>query len=349
MHLFVTSNKNYFPIIDLLISPWGEALRDKIIVTTYHFFFEHLQQKNFNNLNLIFCDLDIVSSSLKSKLIESLPNAEQLFQRKIHIQNHPRYLLNRLDLLKKLFQSGLNNYNVYTYKEIDSIKQFPVFLKNKSNHSGPLSPLLYSYKNLQEELTKHSQKSSIIIVEFQNHDRFHNYYKKYSYFIFNNVLLPRHLIFSSDWFVKRNKSSSSLCAHQEHRFINAIDHKNQIEPIIQLSGISYGRIDYGLYQGKVQTWEINTNPLSLEPLDAQDHLRIHNHHLFAQRYIPLLSDTDNLTTKQKQLFKNEMFFLKTHIKEGQYKKMFQWSPLKPLYKNWNRSKYKKNCIHKNLK
>ena len=40
----------------------------------------------------------------------------------------------------------------------------------------------------------------------------------------------------------------------------------QLREIFDLAQIEYGRIDYGMLDGKVQCWEINTNPgLALAP------------------------------------------------------------------------------------
>ena len=37
-------------------------------------------------------------------------------------------------------------------------------------------------------------------------------------------------------------------------------HQDALREIFGLAGIDYGRMDYGLLDGKVQVWEINTNP-----------------------------------------------------------------------------------------
>ena len=37
-------------------------------------------------------------------------------------------------------------------------------------------------------------------------------------------------------------------------------HRELLEHIFRDAGIDYGRIDYGLLDGRIQVWEINTNP-----------------------------------------------------------------------------------------
>jgi hypothetical protein len=52
----------------------------------------------------------------------------------------------------------------------------------------------------------------------------------------------------------------------------------QIKQVYELAQIEYGRIDYGLVNGKIQVFEINTHPMLLNhkrkvPLDRQERTR----------------------------------------------------------------------------
>ena len=47
---------------------------------------------------------------------------------------------------------------------------------------------------------------------------------------------------------------------EELDFLNANPHKKDLMAIFQMAGIDYGRIDYSLHKGRIQVWEINTNP-----------------------------------------------------------------------------------------
>src|SRR5690606_9525763 len=51
---------------------------------------------------------------------------------------------------------------------------------------------------------------------------------------------------------------------QESRdYVAENPHRQQLENIFELASIEYGRIDYGLVDGAVQTFEINSNPTVL--------------------------------------------------------------------------------------
>jgi hypothetical protein len=48
---------------------------------------------------------------------------------------------------------------------------------------------------------------------------------------------------------------------EEHlRYVETNPHRDQLEKVFELGGIEYGRIDYCVVDGRVQTFEINTNP-----------------------------------------------------------------------------------------
>jgi hypothetical protein len=47
---------------------------------------------------------------------------------------------------------------------------------------------------------------------------------------------------------------------EELEFVSQNPHHEQLLKIFELAGVEYGRIDYAIKDGRVQTWEINLNP-----------------------------------------------------------------------------------------
>jgi hypothetical protein len=47
---------------------------------------------------------------------------------------------------------------------------------------------------------------------------------------------------------------------EELEYVRTNPHRAQLEEIFTIAGVGYGRIDYSLLDGAVQTWEINLNP-----------------------------------------------------------------------------------------
>jgi hypothetical protein len=57
----------------------------------------------------------------------------------------------------------------------------------------------------------------------------------------------------------RNEYSRSMVL-EERDYVFANPHEAQLAEIFRVGGVEYGRIDYSIKDGRVQTWEINLNP-----------------------------------------------------------------------------------------
>jgi hypothetical protein len=49
-------------------------------------------------------------------------------------------------------------------------------------------------------------------------------------------------------------------AREEARFIEENPHAKEMRDIFRLARLDYGRIDYGMVDGRIQVYEINSNP-----------------------------------------------------------------------------------------
>lgn len=47
---------------------------------------------------------------------------------------------------------------------------------------------------------------------------------------------------------------------EEHDYVEKNPHEGRLREVFRLARIDYGRMDYGMLDGQVQVWEINTNP-----------------------------------------------------------------------------------------
>jgi hypothetical protein len=47
---------------------------------------------------------------------------------------------------------------------------------------------------------------------------------------------------------------------EQIRYLESNPHEKQLMEIFRLARIEWGRIDYSLLDGRIQVWEINTNP-----------------------------------------------------------------------------------------
>jgi hypothetical protein len=47
----------------------------------------------------------------------------------------------------------------------------------------------------------------------------------------------------------------------QHCSCRATAHREKIAEVFRIAGIDYRRIDHGVKDGRIQVWEINTNPM----------------------------------------------------------------------------------------
>jgi hypothetical protein len=74
---------------------------------------------------------------------------------------------------------------------------------------------------------------------------------------------PRHMLFSREWVLKDPHLVDEQLMLEEDRFVRESPHRHALQEIFQRSGIDYGRIDYTVADGRIQVFEINTNPIML--------------------------------------------------------------------------------------
>ena len=255
---FFTHHSNYGAMLEFLRLPYSKSYRKYI----YPFLYEHLLNfEEYPEGLYVFADLDIIDHKLKKKLVKLSSQLKK--NPNIIIMNDPEFVLNRYELQKVLYEKGINQFQTLKVEDLDQIKKYPVFVRSKSNHAGPISNKISNKDELLEFLNQQSDNKDLLIIEFQETDRFSNgACIKYSMAIFNGQLYPAHLYISDDWNTKgRNSQTTQDVLDLEKRFYLDINHEHikQLKQCIELAGIDYGRIDYGLCNGKIQVWEINTN------------------------------------------------------------------------------------------
>ncbi|PTE08458.1 sugar ABC transporter substrate-binding protein [Mesorhizobium helmanticense] len=179
--------------------------------------------------------------------------------------NDPATTAGRFDLLKRLKAAGINRFDVHRVAERAGITRFPVFLRWASQHVPPLSGLLATADELEGALARLPRQirddKDLIIVEFGAAPSGDGRYRKYSAFRVGDTIYAQHCFISSDWYVKfSNADLSDGDKAEHHDYVRQNPHAAELRSIFELAGIDYGRIDYGLVEGEIQTYEINTNP-----------------------------------------------------------------------------------------
>jgi hypothetical protein len=100
-----------------------------------------------------------------------------------------------------------------------------------------------------------------MVVEFCATADEEGFYRKYAAFVVGNRVVARSLNYGREWMLKfgRNEYSRPMVL-EERDYVLSNPHEAQLAEIFRVGGVEYGRVDYSMKAGRVQTWEINLNP-----------------------------------------------------------------------------------------
>jgi hypothetical protein len=86
-------------------------------------------------------------------------------------------------------------------------------------------------------------------------------FRKYGALFVGGKVLPWHLVASRTWMVKSAfRVSNEQILGEERRYNLENPHRDALARVFASANIEYGRVDYGLVAGRLQIYEINTNP-----------------------------------------------------------------------------------------
>jgi hypothetical protein len=249
------------------LQDWGRPLRHNIVQQDYDSLLNARREKLhsvyiFSDLERIdTCDIKAVSNIWR-----------QLEEHPVHLLNHPEKALKRLALLNKLYQEGINNFNAYPVISGRNPRpeRFPVFIREANDHAGPMTDLIGNQAELDECIQKMSVAGKLgvnpIVTEFTSVMGSDGRYYKYAAFRIGERIIPGHIHAGDHWMVKMATSTldEKLMA-ESLAYVESNPHEKELRKIFQLANIDYGRVDYGLCNGRIQVFEINTNPAILMP------------------------------------------------------------------------------------
>lgn len=211
----------------------------------------------------IFADLEALTPG-QLRLAAEFYQQLTLPDRKLPTLNDPRKVLPRLQLLQRLYESGINQFRAFRGTDaLDSVR-YPAFVRREDDHQGPVTPLLHSRSELRRQLlclqVKGHRLRDLMVVEYCHSADANGVFRKYSAFIIGERILPRHLLFGKNWVLKQPEMKSTDMETETRTYLESNPHEGYLREIFRLANIEYGRIDYGIAGGALQVWEINTHP-----------------------------------------------------------------------------------------
>lgn len=189
--------------------------------------------------------------------------------------NEPRNVRCRHDLLEAAFADGTNTFRARRASESLAGVRFPVFIREDAGHDGPLTRLLCTPDAVSHALVALRARgfppSDLLVVELCDLSGGTGFFRTASAYKVGDHVIPAHLLRGHHWMLKWSESDQNRQAMREHlAYVLGNPHDAWIRRIFSLAGIEYGRIDYGVGDGTLQVWEINTNPtLALTPSPSE--------------------------------------------------------------------------------
>lgn len=318
--------KAFSNTIRSFLATWGKSLKSRLRVICYH---KAFRQKHIPAGTYIFSDLERLSVC-ETEWAASIYNAitERWGSNPI-LLNHPTRSMKRYELLRALHDVGINSHNAYRLTEGRFPEKYPVFIRGADDHGGASTALIHSEPDLMraiEELNQHGvSREDKIVVEFCDTSDSDGVFRKYSAFIIDGTIIPRHVCFSKDWQIKYPDLINPQFIEEEIEFMTRPDHEPELNRIFKLARIRYGRIDYGIRNDIIQVWEINTNPRLASFVSAENPARQQIHKLFVERFNQAFEALDNgsgavagrvKNPVRKQLILNNILGQAKHVGEN---------------------------------
>lgn len=257
--IYYVSREDYTQPVKGLIAGLKEHQRRVKSVT-----YEHLFYLGSGPIgHYVFTDFDRLSSYemesafvIAAALRTSAPGAT--------IFNYPNKVLERYPLLKRLHAEGLNQFNVARYDAGERPQRYPAFIRLEDDCQGPDSAIINDDAEFDQAVAELTQKGKTakrrIVVEFCAELDRDGFYRKYGAFNIGGKIVPQHILRSQGWNVKRaGLQSDAAFAAEELAYARDNPHERELQKIFAIAGIDFGRIDYGLVNGGIQTYEINSN------------------------------------------------------------------------------------------
>ena len=222
-------------------------------------------------LTIVFSDVERIPEDSMSGVL-ALWDSLAASGLDIRLLNDPRTPKKRVPLLRLLHAEGINDFAVYPIENgtTPRPRSFPVFVREANDHKGPMSGRIATQEAL-EEWVEHARAGgklspSPIVTEFVDTSDSEGRFRKYGAFRIGDSIVAAHMHVGDDWSVKiGNSAPDPGLLEEEWEYARSNPHGDQIMRAFRMAGTEYGRMDYGLKDGRIQVFEINTCPTLLDP------------------------------------------------------------------------------------
>jgi len=263
IYYFVAAREAY--AMQFFLASWGKGLADRIKTVTYEAFLGEQQQVPEFDASYIFSTFGLLKSMGSEAYARICDLHDHLVNRcgRASVLNNPRKALSRYELLRALFEKKINSFNAYRLNEMPV--RFPVFVRWEAGSEYNQPELLQTGAQYEMQVrwtkTMWNSLDGLLAIEFCDTADGTGVFRKYGAFVVGDRIVPRHVFFSRNWLVKMADLAEPDMIDQELAYLDNNPHSDLLLECARIAHLSYGRIDYSLFDGHPQIWEINTNPM----------------------------------------------------------------------------------------
>jgi len=227
---------------------------------------------------------------------------QQLQAAGMRVLNDPAGFRDRITLLRKLFQAGINPFNAWHVDDEPPADAYPVFLRTNSAHRGSLTDLLHSPVALEQAIEQALEagvpRRELIIIQYAAQADQNGLFRKLAHYRVGDRIVPGLCLYQPHWEAKLGKNITvPLDVHEEeHEIIATSRYAGDMAPAFDLAGISYGRMDFGLVDARPCIYEINTNPHIKEILEHAYPIREQNYQMVREGLFDAIKAIDTPST-----------------------------------------------------
>lgn len=264
MLAFVISETHQYSIRDILETR-NHPLHGRIFILSYG---EFLSLPRLPRATWLFLDIERLTAD---ELTGSIRRLDMLLDISpgLLVLNRPDRIASRMDVMARLHETGINSFRLLPVNTPAQTLRFPVFLRGVQDHEGPKSQLLYTPDELTQAIAALPHPEGYGVTEYVDARNPDGLYEKRSYMRLGNYLFPSALDTSRHWVCKGEHRDPATVSQPERElaFLSGQEDYETLQRAFEITGIDYGRADYGIIDGRPQIFEINTNPW-LEPPES---------------------------------------------------------------------------------
>jgi hypothetical protein len=182
------------------------------------------------------------------------------------VLNDPGQFRPRHALLGALRAAGVNRTAVWWPAAGEWPDRFPVILRTIAAHRGPLGDLLpdtdHARAGLAAALAHGLPLADLVFVAFDAAPTADGLWQKHAAFRIGPAIVRANTVNAPTWAAKSGQRGLAPPAVYAAELAEMADypHAATVRAVFDAAGLTYGRLDFGLVEGRLATYEINTNP-----------------------------------------------------------------------------------------